>query len=182
VQAVAIVGLCVLAAVTYGILQDQVTAHLCVEYFTIGHPPIFGTDSPVLLAIGWGILATWWVGLLLGGALAVAAQVSERPRRDAGSLVRPVVVLMGIMAMCALSAGVVGYLLARGGVVALPEPLAALVPAEKHTVFIADFAAHVASYLAGAVGGLVVFVRVWRERGRLAAQRARSTSREWGSQ
>ena len=63
-HAVAIVVLCIGSAVIYGILHDQITARICVEYFTIGHPPIFPTESPTLLGIGWGILATWWVGLL----------------------------------------------------------------------------------------------------------------------
>jgi hypothetical protein len=43
-QLCAIVLLCVLAAVVYGVLHDQVTARICVEYFTIGHLPIFGAD------------------------------------------------------------------------------------------------------------------------------------------
>jgi hypothetical protein len=53
-----IVGFAALAAIVYGIGHDQVTAHLCVEYFTIGHPPIFPTASPFLLALGWGVIAT----------------------------------------------------------------------------------------------------------------------------
>lgn len=60
-----IVLLSILAAIGYGIIHDQVTARICVEYFTIGHPPIFHTDSPALLGVRWGILATWWVGLIL---------------------------------------------------------------------------------------------------------------------
>src|SRR5438105_3328307 len=32
--------LSVATAVAYGIVQDQVTARVCVEYFTIGHPPV----------------------------------------------------------------------------------------------------------------------------------------------
>jgi hypothetical protein len=59
VEALKIILLCVLSAITYGILHDQVTARICVEYFTIGHPPMFATDSPTFLALGWGILATW---------------------------------------------------------------------------------------------------------------------------
>lgn len=57
---VGIIALALLAGITYGILHDQVTARVCVEYFTIGHPKIFPTTSPTLLAIGWGIVATWW--------------------------------------------------------------------------------------------------------------------------
>jgi len=49
-----IVFLCILAAVFYGILHDQITARICVEYFTIGHPIVFGTEDPTLLGIGGG--------------------------------------------------------------------------------------------------------------------------------
>jgi hypothetical protein len=31
--------------VVYGIVHDQVTARVCVEYFTVGHPPVFQTNS-----------------------------------------------------------------------------------------------------------------------------------------
>ena len=45
-QWLAIVLLSVLTCVTYGIVHDQITARICVEYFTIGHPPVFDTDDP----------------------------------------------------------------------------------------------------------------------------------------
>lgn len=93
-QAFAIVALCLVASVVYGVLHDQVTARVCVEYFTIGHPPIFRTESPTLLGLGWGIIATWWVGVGLGIPLAIAARVGGRPKRDAKSLVQPVLVLL----------------------------------------------------------------------------------------
>src|SRR5262245_4206019 len=163
-QFLAIVALCVSAAVTYGILHDQVTARVCVEYFTIGHPPIFDTDDPTLLGIGWGVLATWWVGALLGIMLAVAARAGSRPGRSAASLVRPVAWLLLLTAGCAFLAGLVGWALASAGAVVLVGPLADDVPPEKHVAFLADLWAHSASYLAGCVGGLVVAARVWRSR------------------
>ena len=54
VESVKIILLCVLATIVYRILQDQVTARVCVEHFTIGHPPVSNTDSPTPLAFGWG--------------------------------------------------------------------------------------------------------------------------------
>lgn len=75
---------------------------------TIGHPPI-------LLGIGWGIVATWWVGLLLGVPLAGVARAGSRSKRSIGSLVRPVVGLLAVMAMMAIVAGVLGWLLAKSG-------------------------------------------------------------------
>ncbi len=92
--ALAIVLMCVAAAVLYGIVHDQITARVCVEYFTIGHPPIFGTDDPTLLGIGWGIIATWWVGLILGILLAVIARAGSRPQRSVRSLLPPVACLL----------------------------------------------------------------------------------------
>jgi hypothetical protein len=59
IESLKIILLCIVAAIVYGILHDQVTARVCVEYFTIGHPPIFHTDDPTLLALGWGVIATW---------------------------------------------------------------------------------------------------------------------------
>jgi hypothetical protein len=86
-----IILLSIFASIVYGILHDQITARICVEYFTIGHAPIFGTDHPTLLGIGWGIFATWWVGLFLGIPLAAFARIGKRPKRTARSLVRPIV-------------------------------------------------------------------------------------------
>ena len=165
-QFFAIILLCVDAAIIYGILHDQITARLCVEYFTIGHPPIFGTDDPTVLAIVWGILATWWVGLLLGLPLALVARLGPRPRIDARSFIHPIAVLLVVMAACALLAGIIGRLLAGAGIVYLIGPLASRVPADKHVAFITDLWAHDASYLVGFLGGIVIIVQTWRRRKR----------------
>src|ERR1700691_299173 len=129
-QAVSIVGLCIASAVVYGILHDQVTARVCVEYFTIGHPQIFGTESPTLLGIGWGIIATWWVGLLLGVPLAVVARAGSRHKQSVVALVRPVARLHGVMAGCAFAAWIVGWLLASSDAVSLVDPIARELPTD----------------------------------------------------
>ena len=162
---VAIDACCIAAAVAYGILHD-VTARVCVEYFTVGHPPIFPTDSPTLLGLGWGIIATWWVGALLGVPLAVAARAGRRPKRRTRLLARPVAILLLSMAASALIAGLVGYILGRFGVVSLVDRLASRVPADRHARYLADLWAHSASYAVGVFGGLAVIVHVWRSRGR----------------
>lgn len=168
-----IVLLCIAAAVLFGVVHDQVTARVCVEYFTIGHPPIFGTDDPTLLGLGWGVAATWWVGLLLGVPLAWAARAEPGPPRDAASLVRPIARLLAVMAGASLLAGVVGWQLARRGLVVLIGPLAQKVPSDRHVAFIANLWAHSASYAFGILGGIVLIVSVRRARTR-AALRPRS--------
>lgn len=167
-KALAIVGLCVLASVVYGILHDQVTARVCVEYFTIGHPPVFGTEDPTLLGIGWGVIATWWVGLGLGVLLAAAARLGGPPKHTAAALVRPVCCLLVFNGVLALLAGLLGYTLARFGLVHLVGRIAREVPADRHVYFLADLWAHSSSYLFGAVGGLVVIVQTWRSRRRIS--------------
>lgn len=166
IQSLRIILLSVAAAIIYGILHDQVTARVCVEYFTIGHPQLFvvPTENPTLLALGWGIVATWWVGLPLGIQLAIAAQAGSRPKRSARSLVVPICKLLAVMAVCALIAGIVGWLLAQANLVVLVGSLSQMVPPEKHTAFLADLWAHNASYLVGIIGGVVLVVTTWRSR------------------
>jgi hypothetical protein len=158
-QAIRIVLFSVAAAVVYGILHDQVTAHLCVEYFTIAHPPVFPTTSPFWLAIGWGILATWWVGLILGIGLAAVARIGPAPRLGLAEVRRPVIMLMLVSAAGALLSGIAGATLTATGLVDLSQPWLDWIPPEKHVAFAADAWAHLASYGVGFVGGVFVMVR-----------------------
>jgi hypothetical protein len=163
-QSLAIVGLCVGVAIVYGIVHDLVTAHLCVEYFTVGHPDWFATEQPVLLALGWGVAATWYVGLVLAIPLVCAARLGAFPPVGPGRLVRPLMHLIALMAGCAIVAGSVGWVVARWSGLRLPGALGDLVPRDRHARFIADWCAHGASYLVGFIGGLVLPVLIWRRR------------------
>jgi hypothetical protein len=161
-----IIVLCIASAVMYGIVHDQVTARVCVEYFTIGHPPVFHTDSPTLLGLGWGIIATWWVGLFLGILAALVSRPGSWPKYRADLLFRPICGLVLIIGCASLVAGIAGYFLASAGRVWLIEPFASRVPESKHTAFLADFWAHSAAYGVGFLGGIAVcawvLYRRWR--------------------
>jgi hypothetical protein len=167
-ETIKIVGLCIGSAVLYGILHDQVTARVCVEYFTIGHPPVFDTDSPTILALGWGVIATWWVGLLLGVPAALVSRVGSWPKYTAARLLRPIAGLTVVMACASLLAGITGYFVAKAGGVWLVEPLRSQVPAEKHVVFLADLWAHITAFVVGFAGGVVLCVRILFSRWRMA--------------
>ncbi|HZN62539.1 MAG TPA: hypothetical protein VFC90_09055 [Planctomycetota bacterium] len=160
-----IVALSLVAAVLYGIIQDQVTVRVCVEYFTIGHPPVFATDSPALLAFGWGVIATWWYGLLLGVPLAASARLGSRPKTDAHLMRQPMAFLLIRIACYTLIGGIAGYVAARQGWVRLIGPIAGRIPPDREAAFIAVLWAHVTAYGSAAVEGIVFCIRTWRRRG-----------------
>ncbi len=157
-KSLSIVLLCILAAVLYGIVHDEITALICVEYFTIGHPDIFGTDSPTLLGLGWGIVATWWVGLALGIILALASRFGHRPKVAPQDLVRPIGRLLLVMACCAAAAGLMGLIAARLHWVYLEGEMAAAVPSSKHRAFLVDLWMHLTSYGVGFLGGIFISI------------------------
>ena len=162
--ALGIICFCVLAAVVYGILHDQVTARVCVEYFTVFHAPVFETDSPTLLGIGWGIIATWWVGLFLGVMLAVAARAGRWPKIGVRELVKPAIRLMIVVGALALIFGLTGYGAAERGWVSMTRRWVELIPEDRHARFLADLWAHNASYAFGFLGGVWLCVRTFRKR------------------
>jgi hypothetical protein len=166
-EALKIVVLCILAAICYGIVHDQITARICLEYFTIFHPPILsGTHSPTLLGIGWGILATWWVGAFFSVPMILAARAGSRPTLSASQLVPSIAWLLIFMAACATIFGTVGYVLAREGKIATDWLTFSALPSARHR-FMADWWAHVASYAAAFFGGTSLCVITYWKRNRL---------------
>jgi len=159
-----IVLLSVVAAVCYGIAHDQVTARICVEYFSVFHPPVFPTASPTLLALGWGVIATWWLGAFLGVVLAISARFGARRRITARDLVRPVLRLLAVMALSAILFGTTGYVLARRGLIAPPRWVTERLDRGSYNAFMADWWAHNASYAAATLGGVLLCVITYRKR------------------
>ena len=159
VETLKIIGVCVLAAAAYGIGHDLITTRVCLEYFTVFHPPILNhTQSPTLLALGWGLIASWWVGLLLGIPRALASRFGNRPKllvSDLGPWIRT---LLLVMASCALLAGVGGFFWGT-----VPREFEPLLAPEGKSRFAADLWAHNA-YASGVIGGVIVCVLAYRRR------------------
>lgn len=167
-ESVKIVALSVVAAIIYGILHDLVTANFCVEYFSVFHPDIFHTKSPWLLALGWGVVATWWMGMALGILIAAAATTGRLPKLRWVELLVPLAMVMLFAYSCALVSGVTAYYF----VVHIPDwalttkVVAAHMNPDTQRAFTADLYAHNASYISSAFGALILcfwtIYRRWR--------------------
>jgi hypothetical protein len=118
--------------------------------------------------LGWGTLATWWVGLIFGIPAALASRAGSWPKLDAAHLVPAIACLLTVMAVASLLAGITGYQLAQASGMTLPEPLGSRIPKEHHHAFFADTLAHLAAYTVGILGGMIVCVRALVQRRRRA--------------
>lgn len=160
VEAAKIVLLAIGAAILYGIVHDQVTIRMCPEYFTVAHPHILNTDSLTLIALGWGVVATWWGGLAAGILFVLAARVGSQGKFTWRRFVRPVLVLLVVMAACATSAGFIGHWLSSTGQIPSVQAWGSMLPVEKQAGFMADLFAHAISYLVGGVGSVTIALAV----------------------
>jgi hypothetical protein len=170
-----IIAGCIAAAVIYGILHDQVTARVCLEYFTVLHPPIFHTKSPTLLGLAWGTYATWPVGLFLGILLAISARAGNKTKLTFTDLLPILLRLLVTMALCALAFGLLGYFVGpmpvqESYLLRLTPAVRAALPVAAEHRFIADWWATIASFASGLSGGAICCVLVYRKRVRMDQQ------------
>ncbi len=69
-SSVKLVASCVAISCLLGWAVDLVTAHVAVDYFSVHHPKVVDSQHPVVMALVWGVLASWWCGLIAGVTLA----------------------------------------------------------------------------------------------------------------
>lgn len=155
-----IILLAVGAAILYGIVHDQITIRVCPEYFTVAHPHILNTGSLTLIALGWGVVATWWGGLAAGILLAIAARAGSPEKFTWRRLARPALILLLVMAMCATLAGFIGHWLSSTGQIPSVQAWGLMLPVEKQPAFMADLFAHSISYLVGGVGSVTIALAI----------------------
>lgn len=170
---VVIVLLCIGAAVAYGVCHDQVTARVCIEYFSVFHPTDvlpygMNPNSPTQQGFFWGVFATWWMGVFIGVPLSIIVRVGIAKPLSSRDLVLPVTVLLITMAVFALIAGLVGYYLSPDGSATVSSfpAIANQIPPSNRRGFMADYLAHNTSYLVGGAGGVVLLLHAalvrWR--------------------
>lgn len=165
-----IVLLCGLAMIGYGVLQDQISARLSPEYFTIGHAPIPGLSQPTLVGVAWGFLGGFPGGIALGIPLALAGTLGPWPPLTARTLVRPLLVFLAMTAIGTLIADASGAYNATVVNIAVGEPWATFVPRERQWHFFVVACAHFGTYLAAAIAGCGVCLWAIRRRRELAGE------------
>lgn len=117
-EIIKIMTLAIGAGALYGILHDQVTARICLEYFSRGfhqtnvyYWPSTGilgaakgilqtTKSPTVTACIWGPIATFEVGLYSGALLAAVSRFGERDKYTAKKLIKPMTTVMAVTGIC----------------------------------------------------------------------------------
>ena len=163
-QKTKIILLVVGAAAVYGVAHDEITARLCLEYFTLAHPPLFPTNSPTVLALCWGLAATLGVGLLFGLLLAEVSQSPELPPLPITKLFRPVALVLVVTGLLAAACRLLGIRSVAtvgdraGRAVGRLAPPTAARPIYGRLVYTQR------SYLFGLSGAAWVVYRVWKER------------------
>ena len=91
----------------YGMLQDQISARLCIEYFTVLHAPVPNLTDPTLVGIAWGFLGSWWGGAIMGYVMGIVATVgTKHPPLRLRELVWPMVAVVLITAASTALAGI----------------------------------------------------------------------------
>jgi hypothetical protein len=162
IEYVKIIIVSIFAACVYGIAHDLVTAHICIAYFLPPtHPVIVPTDSPIILALIWGIVATWWVGLFLGVFLAFVCRIGQKPKLTIKNIMLPVFCLLVLLYVISMLLGAIGYVVALGIL-----PLFSM--ENIHASFIFNLVAHNSAYLLGTIGGVMLMFRLWKKRRLLA--------------
>ncbi|MES2462148.1 MAG: hypothetical protein V4671_16305 [Armatimonadota bacterium] len=112
------IGLGVLGAVLYGIVNDQITVTLSPEYFSVFKRRQFAPileqagliNAPVRVqAVLVGTVATWWFGLLLGIVLSISGTAGRRPALPTRLFIRAVGGIMLFTLALSVFCGAVGY-------------------------------------------------------------------------
>ena len=158
-QPIQIVVECIMFACLLGIALDLITANVAVEYFTVHHPHVVDSQSPWVMALAWGIGASWWFGAIAGIVLATLNLRRSQPLSASTIrvwLLRACVVLWLVM----ISILAVSYF----GIGFLPiEPKDAKFESNRRIMSVAF--AHMTEYVLGVIALIFVGRTVVRQEG-----------------
>ena len=143
-------------ACVLGICLDMVTANVAVEYFTVHHPRIVETERPWLLAIVWGVGASWWFGAIAG---AIVGAINHRRQEP----LQPARILKWVAIACFVLWFLMIAILVSVLAVANTIPVEDRRPTFDYDRRIMAVAiAHQFEYILGAIALLIIAFKTWR--------------------
>jgi hypothetical protein len=163
---------CVLAAMLYGAINDQITTTISWEYFAYGKgvaERVPADEPPNSPGFRWeaakiGMQATWTPGLIIGVALLVANNPFRgTPRLRYRRLLQFVPLILIVTAITSAVLAAAGYL---GAFVHFNTDFHEMVADDQWRPkrFMAVYGEHLGGYVGGLLGTVVAVARIVRER------------------
>lgn len=166
VPSIKIILITTLWFILYGILNDQITIRICAEYFTVFHRRIVASDNITVIAIAWGIAATWWFGLSVGVILALVSRFFTANKIDNIRHLMRLGGWLSLFVFCfSLVAGFIGYFLAVNDLILVSYWFRGI-PQSSEARFLAVLFWHNALYLDAGISAVVLVAAIWRRRDR----------------
>lgn len=108
-----VVGIWAIVA-AYAIMHDQYIVRIAPSHFTEFHEPMWGIKHPKVLAAAYGFRSSWYPGVLLGMACALAARADSMPRLSPLFVLKSVAGILFLTELVAAVSGVAAYRQGRG--------------------------------------------------------------------
>lgn len=99
------VGISITGAILFGIVHDLISIRISPAYYTIYHPELIASRNLNLIALSWGVVATWWIGLGAGVFLGLVATAGRLPINSPRDIRRAVTFIVASTAFSAIVAG-----------------------------------------------------------------------------
>ena len=146
----------VLATCLLGIAIDVVTANVAVEYFTLHHPHVVDSDSPWVMALVWGVGASWWFGLIAAVLLwwMNTRRARPLPRKTILRMVVRSLIFIWVFMMFVLA-----VVYAIGGLIP-PQQRRPTFESDRKLMAVAM--SHATEYVLGGIVTVVLMIRVSR--------------------
>lgn len=145
-------------ACTLGICLDLVTANVAVEYFSVHHPKLVATENPWVLALIWGVAASWWFGAVAG---TIVASINHRRRQplEPKRILKWAAIASAVLWM--LMIAILITVMAISSTIPLEQRPATF---ESDRRLVAVAMAHQYEYVLGAIAMLVIGLMTWRSK------------------
>jgi hypothetical protein len=143
-------------ACVLGIALDLITANVAVEYFSVHHPKIVPTENPWILALVWGVTASWWFGAIAGAVVAFINHNRKQPL-DPKRIWKWTAIACVVLWVCMI------LILVAIMVISSYIPVDKRPPTfESDRRLVAVAMAHQYEYILGAIAMLVIGIMTWR--------------------